>query len=379
MIKICVVCGKEFEAKRNYAKYCCDICKNRSRYAVRRAEIQAKADKNREEAISLYNSGVQAKEAAAILGVCTGVICQYWREAGLARQLTPLQAEVKRLRELGKCSVEIADLIGQKSSNVCRIAKSVGLPFTEEEKKRSIEIGLEKAHINLYGGIDARIENSRRFIDENHTGWMYVDGFIGSDDRMTLKCKSCGTIVEKSAVTIRRAGRSLICPKCSKSRIEENKRMRDELRARHSEERQKRKEEKKKITFWSQEFPQMSFKECAQCGKLFFDKGNYCSDECRKKALNRKHDRRIKRANVIDKTITLERLFHRDGGTCCICGGECDYDDYMIDVRGNFIVGEDYPSIDHVYPLSRGGNHTWDNVRLAHHLCNTRKNDKVVS
>lgn len=375
MVKICVVCGKEFEAKRNYAKYCCDVCKNYSRYALRRAELKAKADKNRDEAISLYNSGVQAKEAAAILGVCTGVIYQYWREAGLARQLTPLQAEVKRLRELGKCSVEIADLIGRKSSNVIHIANSIGMPFSDEEKEKSISVGLERTRKNSHGGVDARLERSKKFVDENHPEWIYIDGFIGSDGFCTLRCKACGSIIKKSAIAVRRAGATLKCPECSRSFAEE----RNKNRVKQEEERKKEKEEKKKAKFWSQEFPQLSFIECAQCGGLFYGKGKYCSEECKRKAFNRAHDHRIERAGIIDKSITLEKLFFRDRGKCWICGGECDYKDHKVDESGSFIVGANYPTIDHVYPLSKGGNHTWENVKLAHHRCNTLKSDKVVS
>lgn len=32
--------------------------------------------------------------------------------------------------------------------------------------------------------------------------------------------------------------------------------------------------------------------------------------------------------------------------------------------------GPDYPTIDHVIPLSKGGSHTWDNVKVACGECN---------
>lgn len=50
-----------------------------------------------------------------------------------------------------------------------------------------------------------------------------------------------------------------------------------------------------------------------------------------------------------------------------------------LDNDNNFIVGYDYPSIDHVIPISKGGTHTWDNVRLAHHHCNSIKKDSIVN
>lgn len=54
---------------------------------------------------------------------------------------------------------------------------------------------------------------------------------------------------------------------------------------------------------------------------------------------------------------------------CICCGSE------FVAVN---VVGKTYPSIDHVFPLSKGGLHSWDNVKLAHHYCNTIKSDKVV-
>ena len=75
-----------------------------------------------------------------------------------------------------------------------------------------------------------------------------------------------------------------------------------------------------------------------------------------------------------DPDITLEKLYNRDGGTCALCGGLCDYNDYAF--RGSvFIAGNEYPSIDHIRPLSKGGSHTWDNVQLAHRQCNSIKHN----
>ena len=53
------------------------------------------------------------------------------------------------------------------------------------------------------------------------------------------------------------------------------------------------------------------------------------------------------------------------------------YNAQEIVKRGRyFIVGKNYPSIDHIVPLSWGGLHSWANVQLAHHGCNTAKGAK---
>lgn len=81
--------------------------------------------------------------------------------------------------------------------------------------------------------------------------------------------------------------------------------------------------------------------------------------------------------NVVDKGITLKKLFKREDGICHICGGKCDYEDYWYTKNDIFVAGDNYPVIDHVIPVKKGGVHSWENVRLAHKLCNTKKSDAL--
>jgi 5-methylcytosine-specific restriction endonuclease McrA len=37
------------------------------------------------------------------------------------------------------------------------------------------------------------------------------------------------------------------------------------------------------------------------------------------------------------------------------------------------------PTVDHVFPVSKGGTHTQDNIVLACQPCNRRKSDKIIS
>lgn len=85
--------------------------------------------------------------------------------------------------------------------------------------------------------------------------------------------------------------------------------------------------------------------------------------------------RRRSRSSVGDRDITLEKLFDRASGVCSLCGKKCDHMDYELS-NGVFIAGDNYPSIDHIKPLSKGGSHTWDNVQLAHRKCNSIKRDR---
>ena len=88
------------------------------------------------------------------------------------------------------------------------------------------------------------------------------------------------------------------------------------------------------------------------------------------------HDKRIARAKVrgvkYEKGITLDKVIKRDKGICQICGKPVDYDSRSENGKG---MGKLYPTIDHIIPLSKGGAHTWENVQLAHLMCNSLKGD----
>lgn len=117
---------------------------------------------------------------------------------------------------------------------------------------------------------------------------------------------------------------------------------------------------------------------CPVCGTIT-DKPKYCSELCRKRASyyrqNTKRRAKVKSA-LVDKDITLHELYIRDNGKCHICGGVCDWNDHTQN-NNRFSAGKNYPTIDHVIPLAKGGKHSWDNVKLAHFSCNSAKGDKL--
>lgn len=118
---------------------------------------------------------------------------------------------------------------------------------------------------------------------------------------------------------------------------------------------------------------------CVVCGKPFktlHQNQKTCSKECGKRLKYARKHHRIKKEQIVDKDITLEALYRRDSGVCYLCGGICDWEDR--DTLNN-IVGDNYPSIDHIIPVARGGLHAWNNVRLAHFKCNVAKSDSMIS
>lgn len=84
-----------------------------------------------------------------------------------------------------------------------------------------------------------------------------------------------------------------------------------------------------------------------------------------------------KKNGKIDWSISLEKLRIRDRDVCALCGKSVDMKAYHMTDNGAFVAHGMYPSIDHIIPLSKGGTHTWDNVQLAHCLCNSMKCDAI--
>ena len=119
-------------------------------------------------------------------------------------------------------------------------------------------------------------------------------------------------------------------------------------------------------------------KTCIVCGKDFttyYPSEVTCCADCARMWRNGHSERRLRlmRDNGnMDTTITIDKLIERDKGICYICGCKVDPDDYTVE-NGIKCIGKNYPTIDHVIPLSKGGTHSWDNIRLAHMVCNSIK------
>lgn len=118
-------------------------------------------------------------------------------------------------------------------------------------------------------------------------------------------------------------------------------------------------------------------KRCKECSKHYTTTRStrkYCSDTCNERYSNRQKEttrrKRIMMNGKVDWNISIERLLKRDGHTCYLCGEV---------VNTNVDTNDDYyPSIEHVIPISKGGTHTWGNVKVAHRYCNSIKRDKLL-
>lgn len=244
---------------------------------------------------------------------------------------------------------------------------------------------LRKNNIVPAKPITTQFNNPFDYVQRNQPNFEYVKDYVNCDTYMTIRHKSCGYEFEISGITIRHRKCKLKCPKCSPIEIEQRRKEKAEERKRQREEyKQKQKElltvDGVRIRKHSKKPQQKSFffNECKCCGSLFLAtaaKKTYCSLSCQKRIVNRYLDNRIKKEQIKDKDITLEKLFIRDSGVCYLCGGLCDWYDYQkTDLA--FVAGDYYPSIEHIKPISKGGLHSWDNIKLAHRICNTKKSAK---
>lgn len=221
------------------------------------------------------------------------------------------------------------------------------------------------------GGFVNDENDLRRIVEERTPQYEYVGGYTGSEGSMVIRCKTCGTEVTRSIISIRHG--HLKCQECERIEREERKRQ--------ERERQRReREEQKRIARLMRPTVQSSFDVCPICNGVFVPehrRQKYCSEECARKKANHKDRRKKLRALMVDRDITLEGLYRRDNGVCYLCGGRCDWNDMEYRANGVKIAGGWYPSIEHVMPISKGGLHSWDNIKLAHRKCNIAKRDAV--
>lgn len=244
---------------------------------------------------------------------------------------------------------------------------------------------LKRTATNQHGDINQREIKFKEAIEKKNPNFKYHSGYESSESYFKVECKVCGHIQERTSQYSRPSrNRHMECDNCNQLKKDALKDI-AETKLKEREERlliQKKVKNEIKLLH-SIANKHKFYVKCSECGRNFFtSRGNKktCCEECRKRSARRIHDlnrrgRLIKNGDA-DFSITLDKLIKRDENICHICGHECDKTDYKY-VNDSFITGNTYPSIDHVKPISKGGKHTWDNVKLAHFRCNSIKSDKL--
>ena len=115
---------------------------------------------------------------------------------------------------------------------------------------------------------------------------------------------------------------------------------------------------------------------CKECNVTFSPSRNdqrslFCSMNCQKKNNHRIHDplRRARARNAKVEQVDPFKVFERDGWRCQLCGNRTPKQ-----LRGT--NSENAPQLDHILPLSRGGEHSYRNTQCTCRRCNAAKGAK---
>ena len=228
-----------------------------------------------------------------------------------------------------------------KSAVRCPICKRVLTSMDKEEKT------LQKMR-----DADVRKERkfAKRFHDKYGHAFEYVGGYKSNDikAKIIIRCNQCGNTRERSRDKVFEPEANISCRECGANRRG------------------------------------TTMRRCDRCGNEYvcYSRQQTLCKEChakeeriKKNIHSRLREAKARNNGAVDYSITLTKLIERDNGMCQLCGREVNEADYVY-VNDAFVAGNDYPSIDHIKPLSKGGVHQWDNVQLAHRLCNSLKCDK---
>ena len=274
---------------------------------------------------------------------------------------------IRNLRKSGRSIDEIYDCLDYPRHEILNICREAGMGVTDDEKSRT-RSSVNKSFTHDEDWVVEYISN------KSNGSFIYVSGYMNMDSHVLVKCIKNGHEIDKSMISFR-SGSKIMCPICMRLEIDERKKKKQQQIARDKLIREFESERRKYIKAVGK---QKSFIFC-ECGNIMSSNSQRCS-YCVKKAERKR--REIKRrhkisAVCIDNDITLEKLYQRDDGKCYLCGCICDWNDKTETDRA-VICGNYYPSIDHVIPLSKGGTHSWNNVKLAHRICNSLKKDDII-
>ncbi len=314
----------------------------------------------KQEIIQLAKSGYAVKEIVSLTGRSNTAVTTLLRVNGIKavkkypegcfdRERKPENIErEQKIVELRKQNIsyrQISKMLNMNKGTVCTIAKKHGLD------------GMRAQEVNGW-------EDPNDFLRKYNPNLEYVSGWKSVDDYAVIRFKDCGHEYECSMKTVR-SHPEYGCKICADIKRREETHQRNMERIAERNRRLRKKQEAKEQEFWNRPFEQTTWKTCPVCGDIFIGRKTYCSDRCMTQ--NKWHMK-----DGYRYLFPLEEVYERDNGICYLCGEQCDWNDYE-ERDGVIVYGNKYPSRDHVIPKSKGGTNTWDNIRLAHRLCNSKK------
>lgn len=276
------------------------------------------------------------------------------------------------LRKQGKNYNEIAIATGINKTSIAAFCKKNNIELTAEEKELINTLNEDEVLFRI-----------------DSLAFSYLGGYKNFDSKIKLQCKVCNHIFERVADYVFR--HHVECPACMEAEKEflkaQKVKLKQEEKAAKLLKYQYQKAEKARQK--AEEKEAGKNRTCLLCSKAFYSdrKTNYCmecksqkqAEQKRKYNKNKELKRRLKlQSAMVDNDITVPALAERDNNKCYLCGKEVNFGDYYVR-EGTIICGDSYPSIDHIVPLAKGGKHSWDNVKLAHRICNSLKSDILLN
>ena len=261
--------------------------------------------------------------------------------------------EIREDIEAGLTRQEIADKHGVHVCNLDRRMHKLGVHANKVDRNGQSVFSRSRQKCTDWHWTPKAAE----MVTRTQGGRYELVGILGT--RMKMRCKQCGTVFERARSTVKY--KNVECDGC-----------------RNAKELQKHRE--MLVCVLNAMIIKQTPRTCLSCGKTFYTavaNQRYCTQKCKAKHKRATHVRaRCRKYGVEYNTgISLNQVFIRDGGICQICGEPCRKDDNSW----NGFIGPLYPTIDHKVALANGGGHTWDNVQLAHAICNSYKRDLEVS
>ena len=255
--------------------------------------------------------------------------------------------------------------------------KALGITKKPEQRKESWRKSLDKAVAIASENTKAR-SKKKRSERLDSLGFDVVDE---NDGVGTIRCRTCGS--EFSRTLQYMSCGNVMCCECNRITKQEE-----------TERKRTRKIRPKALCYQEKREKLLdSVCICKTCGKQYtprmycedanlktYSNPGFCSVSCKKKnsrskqSENKNYRERAKKFGCeYDKTVTLKKLIKRDGLKCRICGGMCNQNDH----EWTDFFGPTSPTLDHIIPLAKGGGHVWENVQVAHAICNSRKKDDI--
>lgn len=181
-------------------------------------------------------------------------------------------------------------------------------------------------------------------------------------------CKECGE-------PLRRYQAKYCSPSCSNRGSDKlfRKNNPDAYRAMRQRQR-KRSNEKRRLVKLEAAKKGAFLRICVYCDKQFDayrPRGkipNYCSKRCENRA--GEHRRRARKRKAFIEVVSVKKLAKWQNWKCHLCGG-------LIDKNAK-VPDKNALTLEHLIPLSKGGEHSYQNCVAAHFYCNAIKSDRAI-